>query len=244
MGKDVKNSAAGQLSAKGKKLKAATIGFYHQGCQTSTSTEKFPHVTLEQVSPVVYFKRKADRMDYSLLWNVRAEKKSELDEYLSYVKKRNDTKQLTVLDSGSNQALILLRFYSPSSSYEKVLGSNVIPTTPVIASKGFETYNVLSYDPSGIKKLARELSSIGDVRILRVGGYKSGENSPTITEKQKQALEVALINGYYSWPRRVGLVELASAANISRRSMQERLRRAEARLFPGMVQEYLTKAKK
>lgn len=229
---------------KEKKLKAATIGFYHQDCQTSTSTEKFPHVTLEQVSPVVYFQRKADRMDYSLIWNVKAEKASELEEYLKYIKKRHDTKQLSVLGKSEKEALILLRFYSPSSSYEHVLESGTIPTSPVIARDGFETYNVLAFNPNGIHRLARELSSIGDVKLIRVGDYENKSAGPNLTSKQKDALQTALINGYYSWPRHVGLVELAAAAKISRRSMQERLRRAEAKLFPHAVKKFLHEKEK
>ena len=222
-----------------KKLKAATIGFYHQGCQTSISTEKFPHISLEQVSPVVYFKRKADHLDYSLIWNVRAEKASELEEYLSYIKKRHDTKQLSVLEKSEKEALILLRFLSPGSSYEHVLESGVIPTSPVVGQQGFETYQIISPDPKGITKLARELSTIGDVKIMRVGDYHCEQSTPNLTHKQKEALQVALINGYYAWPRHTGLEQLAQVAHISRRSMQERLRRAEAKLFPKTVQEYL-----
>jgi len=221
------------------KLKAATIGFYHQDCQTSTSTEKFPHITLEQVSPVVYFKRKADRMDYSLIWNVRAEKTSELEEYLAHVKNHHDTKQLSVLEKSEKEALILLRFYAPGSSYEHVLESGVTPTSPVVGKRGFETYNILAQDPKGISKLAHELSSIGDVKILRVGDYRRENEGPALTPKQKEALQVALINGYYAWPRYTGLEQLAQAAHISRRSMQERLRRAEAKLFPKAVKDYL-----
>ncbi|VVB57164.1 HTH DNA binding domain protein [uncultured archaeon] len=222
-----------------KKLKAATIGFYHQGCQTSTSTEKFPHVRLEQVSPVIYFKRRPKWMDYSLLWNVRAERASELDEYLKYVKQRHDTKQLSVLDQSGKEALILIRFHSPSSSYEKVVESRAIPSAPVIAKDGFETYNLLALDPKSISKLAAELDEIGDVKLLRVGDYRRDDKGPALTGKQKDALQVALLNGYYGWPRRVGLAELAEAAKISRRSMQERLRRAEAKLFPKAVKDYL-----
>jgi len=193
---------------------------------------------------VVYFKRRADMMDYSLIWNVKAEKQSELEEYLRYIKNRHDTKQLSVLEQTDKQALILLRFLSPSSSYEHVLESGTIPTSPVTVRKGFETYNLLAMNPEGIGKLARELSSIGDVKLLRAGDYRKSASGPVLTDKQKDALQVALINGYYGWPRRVGLVELANAAHISRRSMQERLRRAEAKLFPKAVQEYLEEKRK
>jgi len=226
-----------------KKVKAATIGFYHQDCQTSISTEKFPHVRLDEVSLVVYLTKKPKKYDYLLMWNVSAEKPSEVDEYLTYVKKHNDTKKLTVLEKSGNQALILLNAYMPSSSYEKVLESGAMPSAPVVAKAGYETYSIVSPDPKSIKKLAHELESIGDVKITRVGDFRGQLEGPRLTDKQKDALSVALMNGYYSWPRGVGLVQLAHAAKISRRSMQERLRRAEAKLFPHLVKDYLNKKK-
>ena len=226
-----------------KKVKAATIGFYHQDCQTSTSTEKFPHVRMDEVSKVVYLDRKPGKIDYLLMWNVSAEKPSEVDEYLTYIKRHNDTKRLTVLEKSGNQALILLNAYMPTSSYEKVMQSGTVPSAPVVAKEGFETYNIVAPDPKSIKKLAHELDAIGDVKIMRVGDYRSEVSGPSLTDKQKDALAVALMNGYYSWPRNVGLEDLARAAKVSRRSMQERLRRAEAKLFPHLVKNYLDKKK-
>ena len=228
---------------KDKKVKAATIGFYHQDCQTSKSTEKFPHVRLDEVSKVVYLDRKPGKIDYLLMWNVSAEKPSEVDEYLTYIKRHNDTKRLTVLEKSGNQALILLNAYMPTSSYEKVMQSGTVPSAPVVAKEGFETYNIVAPDPKSIKKLAHELDAIGDVKIMRVGDYRSDVSGPTLTDKQKDALAVALMNGYYSWPRNVGLEDLARAAKVSRRSMQERLRRAEAKLFPNLVKSYLERKK-
>jgi len=226
-----------------RKVKAATIGFYHQGCQTSTSTEKFPHVRMDEVSKVIYLDKKPGKIDYLLMWNVSAEKPSEVDEYLTYIKRHNDTKRLTVLEKSGNQALILLNAYMPTSSYEKVMQSGTVPSAPVVAKEGYETYNIVAPDPKSIKKLAHELDAIGDVKIMRVGDYRSEVTGPSLTDKQKDALAVALMNGYYSWPRNVGLEQLAAAAKISRRSMQERLRRAEAKLFPNLVKNYLDKKK-
>ena len=228
---------------KDRKVKAATIGFYHQDCQTSKSTEKFPHVRLDEVSRVVYLDRKPGRIDYLLMWNVSAEKRSEVDEYLTYIKRHNDTKRLTVLEKSGNQALILLNAYMPSSSYEKVLQSGTVPSAPVVVKEGFETYNIIAPDPKSIRRVAHELDAIGDVKIMRMGDYRSQVSGPSLTDKQKDALAVALLNGYYSWPRNVGLEQLAAAAKISRRSMQERLRRAEAKLFPNLVKSYLERKK-
>ncbi len=228
---------------KDRKVKAATIGFYHQDCQTSKSTEKFPHIRLDEVSKVVYLDKKPGKIDYLLMWNVSAEKPSEVNEYLSYIKKHNDTKRLTVLEKSGNQALILLNAYMPSSSYEKVMESGTVPSAPVVAKEGFETYQIVSPDPKGIKKLAHELEAIGDVRIMRVGDYRSEVSGPSLTDKQKDALAVALMNGYYSWPRGVELEQLAAAAKISRRSLQDRMRHAAEKLFNSLVKTYLEKKK-
>jgi predicted DNA binding protein len=92
--------------------------------------------------------------------------------------------------------------------------------------------------------MLRELSCIGDIKVMKIGEFKPNElkgNALKITKKQSDALKVALINNYYSWPRGATLEELASVAKISRRSMQERLRRAEAKLFPHALAEFLKK---
>ena len=86
-----------------------------------------------------------------------------------------------------------------------------------------------------------ELSAIGDVKVLRVGDFRPASAAPKMTKKQEGALEAALINNYYRWPRGATLESLAKTAKVSRRSMQERLRRAEAKLVPFAIRELLKK---
>jgi len=49
------------------------------------------------------------------------------------------------------------------------------------------------------------------------------------------------LSRYYSWPRGATLEKLARAAKVSRRSIQERLRRAESKLLPFVLKDYLKK---
>ncbi len=225
------------------RVKSATIGVFHHDCQTSDSSEKFPGITLEQISPVVYLSKKPTGLDYSLMWNVEANAPSELDEYLSFIKKDKKTIKLHVLEKEKNHALILLRFRGAHSTYEAVLSNKVTQTSPVVTKSGFETYNLITEDPKNIEKMLRELSCIGDIRVLRMGDFDPKRDllAPAITPKQADALKVALINNYYSWPRGATLEELAGASKISRRSMQERLRRAESKLLPFVLKDYLKK---
>ena len=224
------------------RVKAATIGVFHHDCQTSLSSEKFPGITLEQISPVVYLSKKPAKIDYSLMWGIDANSPSELEEYLKYVKNDKATKKLHILEKGGNHALILLRFKGSSSTYDAVLSSKVSQTSPVVAKSGYEVYNLVAEDPKNIQKMLNELSCIGDVKVMRVGDFKRlPASSPSITKKQADALKVALMNDYYSWPRGATLEELARVANVSRRSLQERLRRAEAKLMPYVLKDYLKK---
>ncbi len=224
------------------KIKAATIGVFHHDCQTSLSTEKHPGITLEQISPVVYLSRKETGLDYSLMWNISANSPSELQEYLKFVKNDKATKKLHVLGSGQDNALVLLRFKGAHSTYDAVLSNGVTATSPVVAQAGYEVYNLIADDPKKIGKMLRELSCIGDIKVMRLGEFRKSEAAPLkITRKQADALKVALINNYYAWPRGATLESLAKAAKLSRRSLQERLRRAEAKLIPYALKDYLRK---
>jgi predicted DNA binding protein len=181
-------------------------------------------------------------VNYQLLWQVNANSPSELDEYLAYIKKNQNTKSLTVLQKGKQNALILLRFMSPTSSYDKIIESGVVNTSPVVAREGLETYKILSSDPGSIKKALKGLSDVGDIKIKKIGNFGDDDSGiPRLTSKQVEALQLALQSNYYYWPREATLEQLAASAKISRRSMQERLRRAETKLFPFAIKEFLKK---
>ncbi|MFC4436529.1 MULTISPECIES: helix-turn-helix domain-containing protein [Natrialbaceae] len=63
----------------------------------------------------------------------------------------------------------------------------------------------------------------------------------SLTPKQREALTLAYENGYYDIPRKTTPLELGNRLEISRRSLSERLRRAEQRLVEtAMTNERLT----
>lgn len=72
-----------------------------------------------------------------------------------------------------------------------------------------------------------------------VGNVKQEVNEYDLTPKQMQALMVALTQGYYTWPRKMNLNELAAVSGIKRRTIQENLRRAEAKIFRRLRGEFL-----
>jgi predicted DNA binding protein len=53
----------------------------------------------------------------------------------------------------------------------------------------------------------------------------------SLTDKQRQTLELALRSGYYERPREIDLTELAARLDISKSAVSQRLRAAEHKLI-------------
>ncbi|MFH1470484.1 MAG: helix-turn-helix domain-containing protein [Candidatus Micrarchaeota archaeon] len=227
----------------GKYLKHIKVSVHHQDCPTCLASEKFPEIKLEQASEPSILQGKGKQKNYQLLFNAVAPDRKSLEDYLSSVKNSKRVREVDVLKRSEKEALFLIKVKA-TSSYDTVLKSNVICTSPVMTEGGYENYDVLLTDPDAMKKLLNELSDIGQMKILRIGDYQKADEHVRLTTKQKEALTLALAQGYYRWPKKVGLEDLAAMQNISRRSFQERLRRAESNVFPYFLEKYLNIRKK
>lgn len=216
-------------------LKAARIGIYHQDCIASISTEKFPGIELWQISPVVVLSQKKSGVKYDIIWRANAHSRGELEEYLDFLKTHKSTQKMDMLHSEKKSALFLQRISGPNSSYERVLKSGCMYIGNVPVREGLELHPVIATDPRSIEKLVSEMKEVGDTKLIRVGDYRAPCERVNLTEKQLEALKIALDGGYYRWPRQATLCELAKTAKISRRSMQERIRRGEAKLIPKAI---------
>ncbi len=58
------------------------------------------------------------------------------------------------------------------------------------------------------------------------------QQQPELTDKQKTALELAIKNGYYKYPRKIELKRLAKLMNLSYSTYQAHIRKAEQKLLP------------
>ncbi|AOL15955.1 bacterio-opsin activator [Sulfolobus sp. A20] len=72
------------------------------------------------------------------------------------------------------------------------------------------------------------LSTTRDVKVLKI---VKAERKDPITARQEQILKVALEAGFFDYPRRIGLKELAKKLNMSPSSLSEIIRRAEKNII-------------
>ena len=102
---------------------------------------------------------------------------------------------------------------------------------PSVGSKSGDRWSlIIPRSPSTIRQVVGP-SSKGEgapSRILRMRRYVPPR---TLTPRQAAALETAFRLGFYSFPRRTNLQEIARILNVSRATASEHLRRAEAKML-------------
>jgi predicted DNA binding protein len=223
-------------------MREAVVGVYHHDCWGSRSTERFPLVSMREAGSVSIIKKSEKGVLVGTAFRLEAPNEQELNKYLDHLRGLGSIKSLEVMARTGKTALFVIKFLSPTSSYDTVLGTRCIHIAPIVQEGGFEIHPVICDRPGDVTKLLGELEQIGEVKIFRIGRHREKANRSKLTEKQLEALKTALNHGYYSWPRKITLEELSGTIGAKRRAFHENLRKAEAKVFPGMLKGVMYEA--
>ncbi|MBN1156194.1 helix-turn-helix domain-containing protein [Candidatus Woesearchaeota archaeon] len=219
-------------------LRQAVIGVHHHDCWGTLSTEKFPEINMKENGPVIIQKNHSGLIVHAT-WDVSFPKVNMFNDYLDSLKRFSKLKTVRVIGKGERTALLKTVWKANNSSYDAVIKNNCFYSSPVSQINGYEIYTVIAEKPMEIKKLMNELSVIGEAKMFKIGDFQREETPFTLTDKQLSALQIALSNNYYAWPRTIGLDELSRLAHLKRRTFQENLRKAEAKVFPNVLDTVL-----
>ncbi len=112
----------------------------------------------------------------------------------------------------------------------------IIWVKPVKIFNGFEEYEIASWDKKYINDFINCLEKFG-CRILKLKkenlpGVSFIGFSPNLTKKQKQAFSLAVLNGYYNYPKNIKMESLGKIMGVSYSTYQEHLKKAENKLIP------------
>ncbi len=77
-----------------------------------------------------------------------------------------------------------------------------------------------------LKLKEEKISNISITRLL-----------PELTKKQKNALGIAINNGYYDYPKKINMEKLAEIMGISYSTYQAHLKKAEGKIIPSVYKE-------
>ncbi len=121
------------------------------------------------------------------------------------------------------------------------LSSEVFLTQPIFFKDGYQYWEVASYDKKAIHDVYTKIKKLkGNAEILSLKKAKHivFAAEPLIgrlSDKQREAFNLAYVNGFYAVPRRKSLEKIALAARIPYTTFRERLQRAESTLMQGIA---------
>jgi len=126
---------------------------------------------------------------------------------------------------------------------EPVYDPKIIRPSPVIINKnGYHLWYLASFDRKTLEKVLKFAEKYLGASLLRFKEEKLSNISitkifPKLTKNQKKALEIAINDGYYDYPKKVKMETLARKMNISYSTYQAHLKKAEGKIIPEIYKE-------
>ena len=124
------------------------------------------------------------------------------------------------------------------------LQQKIIWTKPIhINIKGEEHWSIASWDKKYIMDFIAETKKVSQYIILKSVKQTKLKDIyytrllPGLSPQQKKIITIAFENGYYDWPKRTDLQQLAQKAKISVSTLREHLKRAEKKLLPDLIKQ-------
>lgn len=133
---------------------------------------------------------------------------------------------------------LLVAYESADSISGPLVSRGLIPDAPVRIRNGREQWTVLT--GADRETVRAQLAAVreeadADVRMERIVAPEATPVAPLpedgLSERQRQAFELAREEGYYAWPRGTSGAELAEELGVSKATFLEHLRKAEAKLL-------------
>ncbi len=123
-------------------------------------------------------------------------------------------------------------------SVRPVYMHSIFHTKPImISAAGEEIWSVASVDRQHLISLFGVLKKVRNARMVSireedVQTISIAQFHPRLTRAQREAVELAIQEGYYQVPRRTSVQKLAKISGLAFSTFQAHMRKAEAKLIP------------
>jgi len=152
----------------------------------------------------------------------------DLDAFVGAMRAHPNVKSTTVLDRLDDRALYKIEWEDPAE--QLIAGIAEIDATILEAhSDDAWTFQIRFEDHSGLAAFSQYCAAHGiDYRLVRVAALADTIDAGgkyDLTERQHEALALAVQRGYFDIPRQVTFEELAVELGVSAQAVSERVRR-------------------
>jgi predicted DNA binding protein len=133
-----------------------------------------------------------------------------------------------ILPSGTPTRELFVE-YKSSNSIDSVLASEgFVRDAPNRIANGRETWSVVLN--ASRTEMRERLDQIRDRMDADIDTDNEGA-AESLSDRQREIFEYARSQGYYAWPREVSVTELADGLDITKTTVLEHLRKAEAKML-------------
>jgi len=126
---------------------------------------------------------------------------------------------------------------------EPVYNPKIIRPNPVIINKnGYHLWDLASFDKGVLNKVLKLAEEKLNAEIIsfkqeKISNINFTKLLPELTKNQKRAMEIAIDNGYYEYPKKIKMESLAKKMNISYSTYQAHLKKAEGKVIPSILKK-------
>lgn len=197
----------------------------HKDCWISSKTKDYSVVV--KGIPLSSYEENGELYNSNFVF-VSGEK-SERDKFVRCLKRDKRVKEMQIK---GNQIL------------SKVQGREFISTVfdesfffikPVVMKNGFEFWEIGCWERKKIIDFYKRVRNLADVQLMCIKkefpSIFMQQSVPHLTEKQMSAFELAKEFGYYNYPRKISVEQLAKLKKVPRTTFQNHLRKAEIKLL-------------
>jgi len=165
------------------------------------------------------------------------------DDVRKFIKDFRKDKGIKKFEVEGNHIMTLNEESSEKEYYSPVFDRRIVYIKPVMQrADGYEDWEVASWNRDILMSLMKvpafdmKLISIQQVKI---DNLFMPQIYPRLSPKQKDAIELAVKNEYYNFPRKVYLEKLAKISKVSRTTYEENLRKAENKIIPFLTESII-----
>lgn len=126
---------------------------------------------------------------------------------------------------------------------EPVYNHEIIRPNPVIINKdGYHIWDLASFNRKALEKVLEFAEKHLGAKIIKFRQEKIANINftkilPDLTVNQKKAMDIALKEGYYEFPKKIKMEDLAKKHGVSYSTYQAHLKKAEAKILPEILKE-------
>ncbi len=132
----------------------------------------------------------------------------------------------------------------PNTPIKKYNKNIFLASTVTINKKGYEYWEVGSFNRENLNKFINDLEKISEEFELLKIKKSTAKNIffpkilPNLTDKQKISIDLAIKEGYYKVPRQTSLRKLAKLMKINLSTYSKHLQVAESKLIPDIFPKF------